>query len=429
MMSEKFIIQGGIRLSGEYRVQGNKNAALPLLAAGLLAPSGVVFTNVPVIVDVENLLQLLSIVGLDVDRRGSSIALSPAKTGGMELPGSLVEKLRGGVLLLGPLAALRGSVRTRLPGGCPIGKRSFETHWAVFRAAGFRVAVDAGSVSIERVEQVSEPYVYLEEASVTATENALLLFAALGSGVVENPAREPHVFSLIDFLQEMGCEIEVHPLYYKVKRGVDPGLPELTFHVPGDYIDAGTVAIASAATQGSVTLRGVGNRELLGIRPVLKHFGIHLEQLEKELWRVRTGELKCPDQVTAGPWPLFPTDLVSLAIVLATQSKGLCLVHDWMYEARMFFVDKLVRMGARITMCDPHRVLVEGGARLRGVRLESPDIRAGMALVVAGLCAEGTTTIEHAEVIQRGYESVTDRLGEVGARISQQQRQGVPQVP
>ena len=199
-----------------------------------------------------------------------------------------------------------------------------------------------------------------------------------------------------------------------------PSAADLSFSVPADYIDAGTLAIAAAATGGSVTLSGVRSTDLDGIWTVLQRFGLQFGRSAEDRIEVRARELNNPDRIVAGPWPLFPTDLVSLAIVLASQGKGLCLIHDWMYEARMFFIDKLVRMGARITMCDPHRVLVEGPAPLRGVNLESPDIRAGMALVVAGLCAEGETVIEHSEVILRGYQQVAERLRRVGAEIREE---------
>ena len=205
-----------------------------------------------------------------------------------------------------------------------------------------------------------------------------------------------------------------------MKGGSRTAGEDVSFSVPADYIDAGTLAIAAAATGGSVTLCGVRWGDLAGIRNVLQRFGLRFQRRDEDRIEVGAGGLVNPDRIVAGPWPLFPTDLVSLAIVLASQGKGLCLVHDWMYEARMFFIDKLVRMGARITMCDPHRVLVEGPTRLRGTALESPDIRAGMALVVAGLCAQGNTVIEHSEVILRGYQRVAERLRGIGAEIREE---------
>lgn len=414
-MSCQFAITGGNELKGDYHVQGNKNAALPLISACLLHRGPVTLHNVPQIVDVENMLKLVKALGATFEWQGSSLHLDSRGLRPGSLPADLVEKLRGAILLLGPLAAI-GDVECGLPGGCPIGKRSFQTHWDVFRAAGFCVKEVDGGVRIHRKSRVDHPEVFLEEMSVTATENALLLFAALGCGTVINPAREPHVLFLVEFLSQLGCQVEMHPLYFRVKKGVS-ARGEVSVRVPGDFIDAGTIAIASAATGGSVCLRGIRRQELLGVEPVLGKFQIQMEPQAEDVWNVSCPGLVCPSQVTAGPWPLFPTDLVSLAIVLATQSRGLCLVHDWMYEARMFFVDKLVRMGAHITMCDPHRVLVEGATSLKSTRLESPDIRAGMALVVAALCARGTTRLEHAEVIKRGYEQVVSRLRAIGADI------------
>ncbi|MDA2924191.1 UDP-N-acetylglucosamine 1-carboxyvinyltransferase [Acidobacteria bacterium AH-259-L09] len=418
-MSKKFVISGRRKLSGEYRVQGNKNAALPLLSGSLLSQSTTHFHNVPRIVDVEYLVELLEALGVQVSWHNGTLSVDSGNLRGGELPAHLVEKLRGSILLLGSLAPLFNHVACDLPGGCPIGRRSFDVHWDVFRSAGFSVDESAGRIELKKIRNVKMPKVYLEESSVTATENALILFSALGQGIVENPAREPHVLSLVEFLRQLGCEIELHPLYYRVRRGVAANKREMDFQVPGDYIDAGTVAIAAAVTRGQVELHGITREEFSPIQNILERFGLQFEETSGRTLRVSASDLANSSKVTAGLWPSFPTDLVSLAIVLSTQGKGLCLIQDWMYEGRMFFIDKLVRMGAHITMCDPHRVLVEGPTLLRGTHLESPDIRAGMALVVAGLCADGVTTIEHAEVIQRGYENVAQRLAAIGAEISE----------
>jgi UDP-N-acetylglucosamine 1-carboxyvinyltransferase len=418
-MNRQFIISGRRKLEGEYCVQGNKNAALPLISAALLTRGKTAFRRVPRIADVSNLLRLVEALGVEVTWKDDSLILDTSGVRGEELPANLVKKLRGSVLLFGSLAPNTNRLYCAgLPGGCSIGSRSLDMHWKVFRSAGFSVEESADGVELKRERQVAMPEVYMEESSVTATENALLLFAALGRGIIQNPAREPHVFSLIEFLGRLGCTIELHPLYFEVKGGLTPPA-QVDFKIPSDYVDIGTIAMAAAVTNGNVLLRGVCRQDLLGIQSVLDSFGISFEMLGSGALRVSCGKRASPPRITAGPWPLFPTDLVSLAIVLATQSEGFCLVHDWMYESRMFFVDKLKRMGAQITMCDPHRVLVEGPSPLRGVSLESPDIRAGMAMVVAGLCAEGTTTIEHAEVILRGYENVIERLQAIGAEIAQ----------
>ena len=426
---QRFRIEGGQSLSGSYPVQGNKNAALPLIAASLLSPRPVTLKNVPRIIDVENMLHLIRSVGADFQWQGNALRIAPASRYATNLPVDVVSRLRGGVLLFAPLLGRSGELACGLPGGCPIGKRSFDIHWTVFEAAGFQVREVANTVAISRRdEEVERPSVHLEEVSVTATENALMLFAAMGRGKIINPAREPHVFSLIDFLRLLGCEIELGPLSYQVHRGLAVLEKDPEFCVPGDFLDAGTVAIASAVTGGSVELQGIDETQLLGVIPTLRRFGIHLNQAATDpaCWRVQADKLQNPVQVQAGPWPLFPTDLISLAIVLATQANGLCLVHDWMYEARMFFVDKLRRMGGGATLCDPHRVLVEGSSHLKGTRLESPDIRAGMAMVVAGLCATGTTLIEHAEVIKRGYEAVVPRLRGIGADIEEESYLSAP---
>ncbi|MGH9341733.1 MAG: UDP-N-acetylglucosamine 1-carboxyvinyltransferase [Acidobacteriota bacterium] len=417
-MNRKFIISGRHKLSGEYPVQGNKNAALPLIAAALLSSAPVRLHNVPRIVDVENLLRLIESLGVSVEWEEGTLMLDPGSLDSTTLAPDLTEKLRGSVLLLGVLASRVEEISSAMPGGCSIGSRTFDAHWSVFRAAGFEVEESRRAVRLRKVRSVDHPRVYLEESSVTATENGLLLFASLGSGVIENPAREPHVLSLIDFLRQLGCEIELHPLYYRIRRGIDGGQGEVDFQVPADYIDAGTIAIAAAVTDSRIVLKGARIDDLVGISNVLRRFGVTFEEAGTDSIVVSRSEaITNPARVTVGLWPSFPTDLASLVIVLATQGAGLCLIHDWMYEARMFFIDKLVRMGARITMCDPHRVLVQGPTLLQGTQLESPDIRAGMALVVAGLCAEGTTTIEHAEVIMRGYEGVAERLRRIGADV------------
>jgi len=420
-MGKRFVIQGGKKLSGSYRVQGNKNAALPIIAASLLAASRVRLKNVPVIEDVKNLLATIEALGVSVAWEGGDLCLDPAGLEEREPPRELVERLRGSILLLGVLGSRFGSVACALPGGCPIGKRSFESHWRVFEAAGFSVTEDADGVRLVKTHSVRNPRVYLRESSVTATESALILFSALGGGIVENPAREPHVLSLVDFLRSLGGEIKWHPHYFEVRCGLSGRAQEVCFTIPGDYIDAGTVAIAAAATKGRVELTGVVPWDLIGLQSALEDFGISFQAVDFERIGISVpGELASPSQVQAGLWPSFPTDLISLVIVLATQSRGLCLIHDWLYESRMFFVDKLIRMGAHVTMCDPHRVIVEGPTSLRGVRLESPDIRAGMALVVAGLCASGETTIELGEVIERGYERVAGRFRAIGAQISEE---------
>lgn len=411
-----FVVQGKQRLVGSYPVQGNKNAALPLIAAGLLSERAVL-DRVPDILDVRNLLRIVDSLGATVTRQGESLVIERPRTFEPRLDEEMVHQLRGSVLLLGVLLPEIGQLEAPLPGGCPIGRRSLETHWRVFEAAGFDVSEQNGRVRIRRSRQIEHPRVYLPEASVTATENALLLFARTG-GTVENPAREPHVLSLIEFLQKLGVEVETHPLHYVIRKGVSSLGREIKFTIPPDYIDAGTAAFAAAVTHGCLRLESLRRDDFIGIHSTLEAFGLRVSwEDDAAVVDFEGTELRNPEKITAAPWPGFPTDLTSLAIVAATQAAGECLVHDWLYESRMFFVDKLVRMGARITLCDPHRVLVCGPTVLRGIRLESPDIRAGMALLVAGLCAEGVTIIEHAEVVERGYENVVSRFRGIGGQI------------
>lgn len=417
-MSVKYVIEGGHQLKGDYAVQGNKNAALPLIAASLLSERPIRFGNVPRINDVDRLIELVERLGVTVERTGTELVLRRGHLDNPEPAPELVRQLRGSVLLLGALAPVHDRLSTVLPGGCPIGQRSFESHWQVFDSAGFEVKESYKEVTLTRQRRVDRPRVCLEESSVTATENALLLFCGLGGGIIDNPAREPHVLALVDFLRALGSEIELHPLRFIVHSPPASAGQEVRFDVPADYIDAGTAAIAAAVTGGELRLQGVATAELLGFQQVLERFGLNFTIDASCVTVGRTGDCgPNPSRITAGLWPSFPTDLTSILIVLATQGRGICLVHDWMYESRMFFVDKLARMGARVILCDPHRVIVDGPSALRGIRLESPDIRAGMALLVAGLCASGITTIEHAEVVERGYERAVSRFRRVGAVI------------
>ncbi|GAB4125291.1 MAG: UDP-N-acetylglucosamine 1-carboxyvinyltransferase [Acidobacteriota bacterium] len=415
----RFVIRGGRRLSGRYPVQGNKNAALPLLAASILHPGPVEFRRIPAILDVERMAAILDHIGVRVERQPGVLTVDGTAVRSPVLAAEQVEQLRGSILLWSALAARFGRVDSGIPGGCPIGRRAFDVHWKVFRSAGFEIVSKHGRFLILKTEDISRPEVYLDESSVTATENALILYAGLGGGTIWNPAREPHVLALIEFLRRIGCELELGPICFRVRRGPHQHAAKIMMEVPADYIDAGTAAIAAGVTGGQVELAGVEPEDLLGVRSQLEGFGLEFEETRVGVL-VDAGEkpLRSPDKVTAGLWPGFPTDLTSIAVVLATRSRGLCLIHDWLYESRMFFVDKLVRMGARITVCDPHRVIVEGPVQLRGTHLESPDIRAGMALLVAGLAASGTTRIERAEVVHRGYERVAERFAALGADIS-----------
>ncbi len=417
-MSVKYVIEGGHQLRGDYAVQGNKNAALPLIAASLLTERSIRFGNVPRINDVDRLIELMEHLGVGVSRTETDLALRRGRLEDPRPAPELVRQLRGSVLLLGALAPAHDRLNTVLPGGCPIGQRSFESHWQVFESAGFEVTESYKEITLTRRRRVERPRVCLEESSVTATENALLLFSGLGGGTIDNPAREPHVLALVDFLHALGAEIELHPLRFVIHSAPARTGAEVRFQVPADYIDAGTAAIAAAVTGGELRLQGVTAEDLLGFQQALERFGLAFDFADDFATVGRVGDCgPNPGRITAGLWPSFPTDLTSILIVLATQGRGICLVHDWMYESRMFFVDKLARMGARVILCDPHRVIVDGPSALRGIRLESPDIRAGMALLVAGLCASGVTTIEHAEVVERGYERAVERFRKVGAAI------------
>jgi UDP-N-acetylglucosamine 1-carboxyvinyltransferase len=420
--AQSFVIEGGHPLSGHVRAAGNKNGVLPILAATLLTAEPVELTNVPRIRDVETMMGLLAAVGADVDWTGeNTVRVHAADVSSYEVDEVLAARIRASFLLAGPLLARLGRVSVPPPGGDVIGRRRLDPHIHAFAALGAEVDVNGRYDLRGRLEGA---HIHLDEASVMGTENAIMAAAlAPGRTIISNAASEPHVQDLCRFLVSLGAKID----------GIGSNVVRITgvvclfggTHAIGpDHIEVGSFIGMAALTGGEITIDGVVPDDLWPVVPVLERLGVQVEHGEDWI-RVPPGqELAIQDdlggaipKVEDGPWPAFPADLTSIAVVVACQSRGTVLVFEKMFESRLFFVDKLVSMGARIVLCDPHRVVVTGPAKLYGQRMSSPDIRAGMAMVIAALCAEGTSTIGDAYQIDKGYERIDERLRSLGAHI------------
>lgn len=417
----KYIINGGHRLDGTVRISGNKNSVFPCVGAALLTSDEVTLENIPSLKDTEVLIQILKKLGVSAQKEGSTLKIKALDLRRFSLPEDLMIKLRGSVVLAGAILGRFGRVNFYHPGGDVIGRRSIDTHLEGFKALGATVKKNNLKYSIFNLSQTNgDCDIFLSEASVTATEN-LILASVLGQRqvVLRNAAKEPHIADLCKMLVQMGAQIEGAGCDTLTIKGVS-SLRGTTFRIGEDFIEAGTYAVAAAVTGGEVKIEGITDASILDplIMP-LKSFGIKIENIDGGV-KVYPSKLKSVPLLVTNIWPGFPTDFMSVAIVLATQCKGVTLCHDWMYEGRMFFTDKLITMGAKITLADPHRVLVYGPDKLRGRSLATPDIRAGMALVVAALAAKGKSVINQAELIERGYEEVVEKLKSLGAEISRE---------
>lgn len=412
----KYQIVGGKKLEGNIRVSGNKNSIFPCVSAALLTEDEVVLENISNIRDVEVLVEILKKLGVLVEKIGSTLYIRAKDIKTVNLPQSLMTKLRGSIVLVGAILARKGRVNFYHPGGDIIGQRSIGVHLGGLKKLGATLKKNDLKFSLQFVERVASAIIFLKESSVTATEN-LILSCVLGSQkvILKNCPVEPHILDLCSMLLKMGAKIEGVGTHTLVIKGVEK-LFGTRFKIGIDFIEVGTYGIAAAITGGKVTIKGLDDTELDPIFEPLSHFGIEIGSKEDTI-TIFSDKLKADSKITTNVWPGFPTDLMSAVIVLATQSKGITLCHDWMYESRMFFVDKLISMGAKITLADPHRALVYGPTKLKGRVLETPDIRAGMALVLAGLVARGKSVINQAELIERGYEDVVEKLRSLGADI------------
>ncbi len=426
---EKFIIQGGVPLSGEVTPAGNKNAALPLLAASLLTREPVILHNVPAIRDVLDMRSLLENLGASVEElEAHTWKIQASKLCPAELDPEKCKRIRASILLAGPVVARTGELRLPPPGGDVIGRRRLDTHILALQALGTKVNYNREEQAFDfKASRLRGADILLDEASVTATENAIMAaVCAEGNTILRNAASEPHVQELCHFLNILGAKI-IHIGSNTLKIQGVPSLHGGEFTIGPDYLEVVSFIGAAALTRGDIRIRNAGPQYLDMIRMVFRRLGVEWEIDQQDLLVHADQTLKIePDLGDAIPeikvmtWPAFPTDLMSIAIVVASQSEGSVLFHDWMYPSRMFFVDKLVGMGAHIVLCDPHRCIVQGPTTLFGEKMESPDIRAGMALVLAALAAKGQSVIRNIGQIDRGYEQVDVKLSQLGAQIERQ---------
>jgi UDP-N-acetylglucosamine 1-carboxyvinyltransferase len=418
----RFIIRGGRRLTGTLTPGGNKNAVLPMLAASVLTEEAITLENVPLIDDVRIMLELLADLGVSVEREEHRVRLCAAGLRRNHLSPELCRRVRSSILLAGPLVARLGRVVLPPPGGDIIGRRRLDTHFEGLQALGIKVT--GGRDFRFRCKQLRGAAIVLDEASVTATEN-ILMAAVLAEGrtTIFNAACEPHVQDLGRMLNRMGARIEGLGTNRLVIEGVK-GLHGVTYRVQPDLIEIGSFLAATAVTGGDLTLNDVPAEELAIIARPFRRLGIGWTWEGNVLRLAGRGSRRivhdfgsATPKIEDGPWPAFPSDLMSVAIVAATQARGTMLFFEKMFESRMYFVDQLIGMGAHIVQCDPHRVIVSGATRLQGMHIASPDIRAGMALVIAALAARGVSRIDNAQSIDRGYEALDEKLRALGADV------------
>jgi UDP-N-acetylglucosamine 1-carboxyvinyltransferase len=431
---EKFVIEGGVPLSGEIVAAGNKNAALPILAACLLTEEELVISNVPKIRDVEAMLALLERLGVKVEWRGENeVSLQADAVNGTEVDEEASNRIRASFLAAGPLLARFGEAKMPPPGGDTIGRRRLDAHLDAFRDLGAKIdgknwvelTAPSGGLKATRI--------FMDEPSVMGTENALLAAALTpGPTTIQNAASEPHVQDLARLLTAMGATVDGIGSNVMTVHGRDK-LGGAEHKVTPDHIEIASFMALAAVTGGDLRIRETAPEDLEMIRRQFRRLGLSsmvegndvLVTPEQKL-AVRDDMGDAIPKIDDGPWPAFPADLTSIALALATQAEGTILIFEKMFENRLFFVDKLVAMGARITLCDPHRAIVSGPSRLHGERLESPDIRAGMAMLIAALAAEGTSEIGNVVQIDRGYERIDLRLRDLGAHIERVATDKVP---
>jgi UDP-N-acetylglucosamine 1-carboxyvinyltransferase len=409
-------IEGGRALSGRLSVEGNKNSALPLIAACVLTSAPCELTNVPRIRDVEVLLDLVEALGARVDGRGTGhLRIECAEVRNDRPDPALVGRLRGSVLLLGPLLARRGSARLAPPGGDFPARRTIATHLEALVAMG-AVPLDEPGHALDAPNGLKGASFYLDEASVTGTETALLAAAAAsGPSEIRHAATEPHVVELCEFLQAMGAGIEGAGTS-TIRVSPPHRLGGASHRLAGDYIEAGSWGVVAAMTNGEIEVTGARTCDLEVIAAPLKKMGLNCTY-DDDRFVVRPSKLAAVRRITTGLWPGFPSDLVSLVTVLATQAEGRTLVHDWLYELRLFALEQMSAMRADLFLCDPHRIIVSGPTRLRGRVLDSRDLRSGMALIAAALAAEGESRVTPLETVERGYSSLVERLRGLGAQV------------
>lgn len=426
MTAVQYIVEGGHKLTGSIRPSGNKNGALPIVAASLLSRKPVRLTNVPRIRDLETLVELVRSVGASAEwTETNTLEISATELRPQRLDPVLSARIRASILLAAPLLARCGNVTLPAPGGDVIGRRRLDTHFLAMTQLGVRVVDDDGySMSVDHLVGAD---VFLDEPSVTGTENALILAAAAeGTTILRNAASEPHVQDLADFLVALGARIEgIGTNTITVHGGASLGQTSVTHMIGPDHIEVGSFIGLAAVTHSELRVLDAGVQHLRSTLMGFERLGIHCRIEGKDLVIPADQEMRVQKdfgghipKLEDQPWPAFPADTMSIAIVAATQCDGVILVHEKMFESRLFFVDRLIGMGANIVLCDPHRCIVSGPSPLRGSTMESPDIRAGMAMLLAAMCATGRSTINNVTQIERGYERIDERLNALGAHIT-----------
>jgi len=418
-----YSIEGNFPLKGKITASGNKNAALPCIAAALLTDETLVLRNLPEIEDVHVMFEVLSNLGVDVKRVSRGVySFKTQNIITSEIPAHLAKNIRASILFAGPLLARSGKAILPPPGGDVIGRRRLDSHFLAFSALGAQIEID-GMFRINANKLVGTD-IFMDEASVTATENAVMA-AVLASGhtVIMNAASEPHVQDLCNLMNKMGAKVSGIGSNILTIDGVKK-LGGTDFAIGSDFMEVGSYIGLTAVTRGELEIENASPEHLRMTKIAFGKLGIHWDTDGNSIFVPSGQELKVSPElggmipkIDDAPWPGFPADLTSIMTVVATQVEGTVLIHEKLFESRMFFVDKLIGMGAKIILCDPHRAVVSGPARLRGAELVSPDVRAGMALVIAALCAEGKSIIQNVYQIERGYEALPEKLQSLGARI------------
>ena len=411
----KFIVQGGEKLEGKIKLSGNKNSALKLIPAALLGDSPTTLTNVPNISDVDTMLELISRMGVGVERKDHQVTIDPQGLNSFDPDPDLSAKFRASVVLAAPLLVRFGKAIVTPPGGDQIGERLLDTHFSMMQKMGVEIKRKDGRYFLEWKKRKSID-IFLDEPSVTATEMGLMMAASISQKItIDDAATEPHVTDLAQMLSKMGADIG--GIGSNVLNVSGKNLKGVNHEICPDHIEGGTFAIAAAITGGKIEIEDFQAEKYPMMFNYLSYMGVNFKSSGNSLVILPSKLVATRGKFQTRPWPGFPTDLMSPFIVLATQTQGTVVCHDWMYEWRMFFVDDLISMGAKIFIADPHRVIVSGVTPLVSDRLFCKDIRAGVSVILAALCAEGRSEIENIEVVNRGYEDIGQRLRLLGAKI------------
>ena len=419
-------VEGKAPLQGEITIGGNKNAVLPMIAAALLTDEEIVLSNVPEIIDVQVMLDIVAHLGVEISFSNHVLRLKAANIKNTSIPQSWCSKVRTSILLAGPLAVRAGKAELWPPGGDIIGRRRLDGHFYGLRTLGININTDTPTFKFSAHHRLKGRDLFLDEASVTATEHILMTaVTAEGQTIIRNAASEPHVTDLADLLIKMGAQISGLGSNTLTIDGVEK-LHGDEHSVPGDHIEAGSFVAMAAATGGELLIKGTVPRHYWMILRVFERLGITMELRPDSIFipggqkpKIRADFGGHTPVISDGPWPQFPSDMMSCAIVTATQSKGSVLFFEKMFESRIYFVDRLIGMGANAIVCDPHRVVITGPASLHGTSMSSPDIRAGMAMLIAAMCAKGTSIIHAGDVIARGYENIAEKVQSIGGKISE----------